>query len=168
MELREIYEAEFGYVWGCLRRFGVCNPALEDVAHDVFLVVHRRLDTYDRTRPIRPWLAGICFRVASDHRKRAYRRYERDELGPEHPSPAPTPEDRAADLERSALVLAALDELEAAQRAVFVMHDIDGFSIPEIAEQLQVKPNTLYSRLRLGRERFTAAVRRRRAGEVRP
>ncbi|MEQ9503329.1 MAG: sigma-70 family RNA polymerase sigma factor [Deltaproteobacteria bacterium] len=168
MELREVYEAEFGYVWNCLRRFGVPSPALEDVAHDVFLVVHRRLGTYDRARPIRPWLAGICFRVAADHRKRAHVRYERDGLAPELPSPGPTPEEAASDRERSALVLEALEALDEAQRVVFVMHDIDGFSIPEIAAELDVKPNTLYSRLRLGRQRFTTTVRRLRAAGGRP
>jgi RNA polymerase sigma-70 factor (ECF subfamily) len=41
------------------------------------------------------------------------------------------------------------------------MMDIEGHSAPEVSEALGVPLNTVYSRLRVAREEFTAAVRRR-------
>ena len=62
--LTDIYAAEVRWLWRVLWRLGVPERDLEDVAHDVFVVVHRKLPDYDPTRPLRPWLFGICFRVA--------------------------------------------------------------------------------------------------------
>jgi RNA polymerase sigma-70 factor (ECF subfamily) len=42
------------------------------------------------------------------------------------------------------------------------LHEIDGCAMPEIALALALPLNTAYSRLRLAREQFHAAVRRER------
>src|SRR5688500_8164340 len=54
-----VYRSEFAYVWQSLRRLGVAPSDLEDLAHDVFLKVHKALPTYDRARPLKPWLFGV-------------------------------------------------------------------------------------------------------------
>jgi RNA polymerase sigma-70 factor (ECF subfamily) len=46
------------------------------------------------------------------------------------------------------------------RRAVFVMADIDGVAVPEIAQALAIPVNTAYSRLRLAREDFREAAAR--------
>ncbi len=48
------------------------------------------------------------------------------------------------------------------RRAVFVMHELDGISMPDIVQALEIPLNTGYSRLRLARGEFTAAVQRLR------
>jgi RNA polymerase sigma-70 factor (ECF subfamily) len=53
----------------------------------------------------------------------------------------------------------ALQVLPLEQRAVMVMHDLDGCTAPEVAEALEVPLNTVYSRLRLARDKFVAALR---------
>src|SRR6266849_1516490 len=67
-----IYGAEFPYVWHSLRRLGVQGRDLEDLTHDVFATAFRRRADYDPSRPMRPWLFGIAFRVASEFRRRAH------------------------------------------------------------------------------------------------
>lgn len=47
------------------------------------------------------------------------------------------------------------------RRNALIMHDMDGLSAPEIAEALGVPLNTIYSRVRRGREEF-----RRRAKQT--
>lgn len=165
---RDIYNTEFGYVWNALRRFGVWERDLEDAAHDLFIVVHRKLDTYDRDRPIKPWLLGIAFRVASDFRRRAQHRNEvvKDDVVA---VAADIPADALiAERERRELVWRALEALDTDRRAVFVLHEIEGYAIPAIAEMIDVPLNTCYSRLRVARERFAAAVRRIRASAQPP
>jgi RNA polymerase sigma-70 factor (ECF subfamily) len=58
------------------------------------------------------------------------------------------------------LALRALESVDLDRRAVFVLHEIDGVAIPEVADALTIPVNTAYSRLRLARQEFHAAVRR--------
>jgi RNA polymerase sigma-70 factor (ECF subfamily) len=162
VDFRAVYEAEFDYVWRSLRRLGVADRDLEDLAHDVFIAFYRGLDGFDPARPVKPWLFGIAFRVASDHRRRARHRFEVEGSGAEATDAAPPVDEQVARGEARLLVLAALEKVELSRRAVFVMHDLDGCAMPEIARALDVPLNTCYSRLRLARGEFTEAVRRLR------
>jgi RNA polymerase sigma-70 factor (ECF subfamily) len=158
--LPEIYEAHFGTVWNTLKRLGVWERDLEDAAHDVFLVVHRRLGDFDATRPVKPWLAGIAARVASEFRRRAQHRHEivSDEIDERAPDLAPAADVALDDKRRRDLVLHGLERLDFERRTVLVLHDIEGHSMPEIARALEENVNTLYARLRTARADFAAAV----------
>ena len=57
----------------------------------------------------------------------------------------------------------ALDALDLDRRSVFVMHELDGQAVPEIARTLSIPLNTAYSRLRLARRDFVDAVKRARS-----
>jgi RNA polymerase sigma-70 factor (ECF subfamily) len=157
---RAIYEEEFDYLWHTLRRLGARPGDLEDTVHDVFVVVHRRLSDYDPGRPLRPWLFGIAYRVASERRRRGPQELPAgdDELV-ELPDEAPSAEARLAAEQARWRVHRALQALPLEQRAVMVMHDLDGCTAPEVAETLEIPLNTVYSRLRLARDKFVAAVR---------
>jgi RNA polymerase sigma-70 factor (ECF subfamily) len=158
---RAVFEGEFAYVFNSLCRLGVRRCDLEDVTHEVFVAVHRALPDYDPTRPLRPWLFGIAFRLASDYRRSA--RFAREV--PREPScdvadAAPPADEQIAAEQARRVLLEALEALHIDRRAVVVMHDVDGCPIPEIAHALSIPVNTAYSRLRLGREDLRAAVKR--------
>jgi RNA polymerase sigma-70 factor (ECF subfamily) len=161
-ELGAIYAAQVTYVWETLQRLGVRAGDVEDIAHDVFITVHRRLTDYDPGRPIRPWIFGICLRFASDYRRSArIRREVGADAAAEPVDRAPRADDQLAQRQARQLVLDALSALPLEQRAVFVLHELDGVAMPEIAVTLDAPLNTLYSRLRLARKQFVAEVRRR-------
>ena len=164
-DFRAVYEAHFDYVFHSLRRLGVHGADLEDLAHDVFVAFYRGLDVFEAGRPLKPWLFGIAFRVASDHRRRARHRFEvqasASEARRELADAQPLADEQVANRQDRALVMDALATLDLDRRAVFVMHDLDGHAIPEIARVLSVPLNTCYSRLRLAREQFATAVRRK-------
>ena len=161
-----IYRTEFSYVWNTLRRLGVPARDLEDLAHDLFLVVHRQIADYDPQRPLRPWLFGIAFRLVADFRRSS--RQQREVLGnPIEPTDgAPAADESMVAAQARALLMKALDALDLARRAVFVMHELDEIAIPEIAAVLGIPLNTAYSRLRLARAEVAAAARRLRAGRA--
>jgi RNA polymerase sigma-70 factor (ECF subfamily) len=141
---------------------GVPPSDLEDLTHDVFLQVHRRFADYDPQRPVRPWLFGFAYRTAAQRRRHARRHPEvpgeLDETA--HPG-APPDAQLAADDDRR-LVAAALQSIELDRRAVFVLYSIDGESMADIARSLGIPVNTAYSRLRIARTEFAAAVARLR------
>jgi RNA polymerase sigma-70 factor (ECF subfamily) len=160
-----LYKQEFGYAWKTLRRLGVRERDLADLAHDLFIVVFRHLSDYDPSRPVRPWLFGIAFRVVLDYRRSA--RFTREALAdaPEVADRAPPADEQLAERQAQQAVMRALDALDLDRRAVLVMHDIDGHPVPEIAAALAIPVATAYSRLRLAREDLAAVIKRLRARE---
>jgi RNA polymerase sigma-70 factor, ECF subfamily len=157
-----VFNAHVAYVCQTLRRLGVREADVEDVAHDVFLQVHLQLHQYDASRPLRPWLFAFAFRKASEHRRLARVRLEVVVAADEPPDMAPSALDRALRQEALQLGHQALAEIEFKQRAVFVLHELDGCAMPEVAAVLEIPLNTAYSRLRLARAAFDKAVRRLR------
>jgi RNA polymerase sigma-70 factor, ECF subfamily len=154
-----IYEAEFAYVFKTLGRLGVRGHEREDLLQEVFMRAFRNLEAYDRSRPLRPWLFGIALRVASDFRR--LRRHDVEVGGDDAFDQAAGEGDPEASLDESRkrrLVWQALDQLRLDQRAMIVLHDIDGASMPEIVETLEIPLATGYSRLRLARVAFADAV----------
>jgi RNA polymerase sigma-70 factor (ECF subfamily) len=158
--LRDIYDRELAYVWSTLRRLGIPSRNLEDLSHDVFLVVHRRFAEYDRARPIRPWLFGIAYRVAAQYHRRANVRNELLDAAVEPAGNGSTPLDDLLQKQNRRLVADALASLDLERRALFIMYEIDGVPVTEIAEQLQLPLNTAYTRLRLARRDFRDAIAR--------
>jgi RNA polymerase sigma-70 factor (ECF subfamily) len=156
----DVFERELDFVWNCLRRLGIPEQDLEDEALEVFLRVKDALDEFDATRSIRPWMAGFAYRVACEYRRRRHRRFERVEPDVDTQEPSPSPEQHAASCEERAMVLAALDRVDVHRRAVLVLHDIYGYTIPEVAENCEIPLNTAYSRLRLARAEFAQALKR--------
>jgi RNA polymerase sigma-70 factor (ECF subfamily) len=161
-DFRSLFDAEFDYVWHTLRRLGVRDRDLEDVTHDVFMAVHKKLATFDGERPRRPWLFGFAYRIAADYRRLARHRREAPEIA-EPLDPAPSALDQALRGEALEIAHRALDTLSLEQRAVFVLHELDGCPIPEVAAALGMPLNTAYSRLRLAREDLARTIRRLRA-----
>ena len=159
-EFPDIYRNEFPYVWKTLRRLGASAQDIEDLTHDLFVVVHRHLPDYDPERPLRPWLFGIALRVLADHRRAARHKHEifTDEFDPA--DGAPTVLERMEGEEARDLLMRALDRLDLDRRAVFVLHELDELPAPEIARVLEIPLNTVYSRLRLARADVTEALRR--------
>lgn len=152
-----VYYAYFDLVWRILRRLGVPHDQLEDATQDVFLVLHRRLPGLDPQISLRSWLFGTARRVASDFR-RGRRRHERriQAFAVAH---SDQPRERVAErAEAAEFVQRFLDNLDHDKRMVFILADLEGFTAPEISQALDVKLNTVYSRLRAARAEFERAI----------
>lgn len=157
---RALYDAEVGYVGRVLLRFGVPRADLDDLLQEVFVVVYRRRADFDASRPVRPWLCGIAFRVASDWRRRAFQRERggvdiHDVNDKDIVSGLPAADDRLAahDLVQQALATLGFDH-----RAAIVLCDLEGHSAADAATLLGVPAGTVYSRLHHARAHFVQAV----------
>lgn len=155
-EFRAAFEAEFGYVCRSLRRLGVADNDVQDVAQELFVAVHRAWSEYDPSRPLKPWLFSFALRCAANYRRLARHHIplqRGDEAEPTIASPSRATEDRD-------ILLRALDRLDFDFRVAVVMHDLGGFSAPEIADSVGAPLNTIYSRIRLGRAELKNALTR--------
>jgi RNA polymerase sigma-70 factor (ECF subfamily) len=147
--VKSIYEEYARFVWLTLQRFGVKSTDVADVAHDVFVVVHRRIDTFDNTSRMTTWLFGICLRVAANYRRRqartlsevALRAHADDDVVQVPVDEILARRQATADAER------VLAKLSLEKRAVFVMFELENLSCQEIADLTGVPIGTVYSRL---------------------
>jgi RNA polymerase sigma-70 factor, ECF subfamily len=151
-----IFREHAAFVLRVVRRLGVAPRDVEDVSQEVFVIVHRKLNTFSGESSVRTWLFGIASRVASDYRRRAHvRRESLDEELPVMSEDAPQAQE-LQDRELRKNLDYALDQLDDAKRAVFVLYEMEGVPMTEIAESMGCPLPTAYSRLREARERIRA------------
>jgi RNA polymerase sigma-70 factor (ECF subfamily) len=158
-QLKILFERDFDYVWNSLRRLGVHTSDREDIAQDVFVHVYRRIQEYEVSRPSRPWLFAFVVRCAADWRRLAWRRVEPMDDYPEPAATAPGAEETVARNQDRELVERALESIALDRRPVFILHELEECSMKDVAELLGIPLFTAYSRLRVAREEFAAAVR---------
>lgn len=157
----EVYTAHVAYVWRVLRTFGVLESQIEDAVQDVFVVVHRRLPEWEGRAQITTWLFAIARRVASAYRRKGAgaqrtQTLETLEKEPEGPTDTFAAMSRA---QAAATVVSILESMDEDKRIVFALVELEQLSVPEVARMLDINLNTAYSRLRLARAAFEAAVK---------
>ena len=150
------FEENFDFLYRTLRRHGVSAADVDDLAQEVFIVMWRAWHLFDGNRPLRPWVGGIAFRVARSHLRRSRREVPAGELEMEDESP-PGEEGLAAKRAR-ALVLQALSALPEKYRTPLVLHELEGFSMNEVAALMDVPLATAYTRIRRARLAFGKLV----------
>ncbi|MEM9456364.1 MAG: sigma-70 family RNA polymerase sigma factor [Myxococcota bacterium] len=154
-----VYRREFPFVWAAARRLGVPPSVLDDAVQDVFLTAYRRWDDLDCEVSPRAWLYGVTRRVAFRYRRTQARTARRRSVVSQASRSRHEPH---AELEGAHDVDAVLAGLEARRREVFVMSELLDMSGPEIAAELKIPLNTVYSRLRLARRQLERTMTRER------
>ena len=154
----DTFQRELDFVCRSLRRLGTAPSDVEDLAQEVFLALHRSWPQFDQTRPVRPYLFGITFRIASKHRRKNRREVAFKFV--EIPDGRPGADDQLVAEGARALLLSALERIALPRRAVLVMHEIDGVPVNEVAAALGIPRFIVYSRLRKARRELESALRR--------
>ena len=169
LSVERIYADYFDFVWRNVRRRGVSEAAIDDVVQDVFVIVHRRLASFEGRSSIKTWLYGIVRRVVKDHFRAVHQRTHRGELDESlhKDSSAPDGPKALRRKEGASVLHQLLDSLSEKKREVFILAELEELSITEIAEALGENFNTVYSRVRSAREEFEAAVERYQTEEKR-
>ncbi len=157
LDLATIYDRHANFVWCVAKRLGVPEGALEDVMHDVFVIVHRRLDDYDGRAALTSWLYGITRGVASNHRRGRAREARRIERANPKPQTLPPTDDAAQRREAAAFVRRFLGSLDAHKREIFTLVDLEGVSVKDAAAIAGINVNTAHARLRAARLAFKRA-----------
>lgn len=154
--LERMFNEHHDFIWRLLRRLGLSTCGADDAAQHVFLVAAERVDDI-KAGSERSFLFGTALRVARSQ-SRSDRRWVLEEEMDFRRSDAGRPEElldhqRAIDLMGRILDGMALD-----LRTVFVLSELEGMTMPEVAALLEIPVGTAASRLRRAREAFRAAV----------
>ena len=129
----------------CLRMMGNRASAL-DATQETFLTLFRKAHQYRAGATVGTWLYRIAINNCYDLLRKEKRRPT--EAIPDYLDPAdPRAEDPFASVELSGPIAAALARLSPDFRAVVVMSDIEGYSLPEVADRLDLPIGTVKSRL---------------------
>jgi len=140
----------------CVRLLGHRHDA-EDVTQEVFLRVFRSLRRWDAARPLKPWILGITVnRCRTAIGKRA--------KGPEladylHETADHRPDDDSSEMTRE--IRAAVDDLRADYRVVFVLFHERGQAYEEIAEAIDRPVGTVKTWLHRARVELLERLRSR-------
>jgi RNA polymerase sigma-70 factor (ECF subfamily) len=144
---------EYGpFVWRSLRHLGVADRDLPDLSQEVFLIVHRRLETFEGRGTLRSWLYGICHRVTHGHRRRFHVQREQPTEKLPEVEVASAPEDAVQVARTRSKLESALRRLDEPKRQVFVLYEIEQLSMQEIADAIGCPLQTAYSRLHAARK----------------
>jgi RNA polymerase sigma-70 factor, ECF subfamily len=155
MKLGEVYAQQLGYVRGCLRGLGARPSELDDMVQEVFIRLAAHPEAFDQRRPIRPFLQGLAFRVFSEFS----RRERRQKLRALPWASSPSRPDESLERNQAALAISkALERVPPPRRAIFELHEIEGISVPELAQRFDLPLNTAYSQLRLSKRDFRSAI----------
>lgn len=160
LDFDSVYAAHARFVWRSLARLGVPAEHVADATQDVFVVVYRRLGSFEGRSSLRTWLFGIAFRVASDWVRKLRRQRSEPLLETLTDGVNEAPFDQVARSEAVSELYRLLDALSPDQRAVFILVELEQMSIAEAAEAVGANVYTVTSRLKVGRQKFEAAQRR--------
>jgi len=152
-DFARIYREHIDFVWRYARTHGIEPGSLDDVAQEVFLVVHGRLSSFEQRSSLKTWIAGITVNVVRSFRRRRNARRIGDPLAEADDVPAQQASAfDALSLKQSLTlldgVLARMSEL---QREAFVLCELEQFPQIEVAAMLGINENTLRARLRSAR-----------------
>ena len=130
----------------------------EDVAQEALLRAYRRFTRLRDPSRFRAWLVRIAFRLALDQARSVRRREQRETLWAVN-TPRPTAEDIAASNEFGRRLEQAMESLPKKSRLVLLLASMDGHSLEEVAELLQVPVGTVKSRLHSARKQLAEKLR---------
>jgi RNA polymerase sigma-70 factor, ECF subfamily len=165
LQVEQVYEAHFDFVWRSARRLGALDSHIDDVVQEVFVVVQRKLGDFQGRSELRTWLFGITRRIVSAHLRSQARRPRAsiEDIGEPADVSTPNAETRLVAVEDNRLLYALLDELDSDKREVFVLSELEELSGPQIADALGLHLSNVYARVRGARQAFDAALKRHRA-----
>ena len=153
-----LYRDNVGRIYGlCLRLAGNANLA-EELTQDVFVRAWQKIGSFRGDSAFSTWLYPVAVNVALSERRARSRRTSRvfatDDLTPFERGETPAAPEQGMDLER------AVEALPEGARAVFVLHDIEGFKHQEIADLTGIAAGTSKAQLHRARRLLREALGR--------
>ena len=133
---RELFRRHRGRVHACLFRVLGSNRDMDDLLQEAFIQVFQSLRGWRAEASLATWIDRVSVRVAYRYLSQRGRRIQTDPLADEDAVPGGEEPGARRQLARDGVkrLYAVLDELGAASRLAFSLHEIDGRPLAEVAE----------------------------------
>ena len=143
------------------------DAEVDDITQEALVAILRGLPSYRGEGAFASWADRVVVRVTFAASRRA--RAERKQVDLEEESAlladVPAHEAQPEDCLLRRRMVKWLDRLSDEQRRALLLHYVMGMSVPEVAEELETPPETIRSRLRLGKAHLRALVSREARAE---
>ena len=153
---RELYDAHVDRVFRMAYRMTGEEGLAREFTQDTFVRVFDRIGQFRGEAALGTWIGAIAGSVVLNGLRRVKRIRQRevdlDAVG------AVSGRARAAEPDLKERLRNAIDALPEKYRAVFVMHDVEGYTHNEIAEALGVRPGTSKAQLFRARARLRESL----------
>ena len=126
---RALYDAMSPMVFGVCMRYSQCRADAQDLMQEVFIKVFEKIAALDDAEKLDAWVYSLAKNTCIDQCRRRSMRLMVEEASVEV---------AAVDTDPYAMeeILAAVQQLTPALRAVFNLCDVEGYSLDEAAERL--------------------------------
>ena len=149
---RALYDAHVDRVFRLAYRMAGDMDRAQDYTQETFIRAFSRLQTFRGDASLSTWLGSIAISVTLNGLRKVRRQNER-EVGLDDFTPAGDTR-REAEPDLKTRLNQAIDDLPEGYRAVFVMHDVEGYTHEEIGASLGVHPGTSKAQLFRARARL--------------
>jgi RNA polymerase sigma-70 factor, ECF subfamily len=142
-------------IYTAISRFCGNADDASDITQRAFVNAFRKITEFKGDAAFSTWIYRIAFNQAisfrRENKRSAVSMYSKDDELLAEPSEDRNPTERLESLETQKKVQQALDLLEAGDREIILLKDLQGASYDEIADVLQIPKGTVRSRLHRAR-----------------
>ncbi len=125
-----------------------------DATQDTFLTVFRKVDRYKAKAAFSTWLYRVAVNTCYDHLRRQKRKHA-DALPENHDITDPSTDDLLRAVEIRSDIEEALSNLSPEFRAAVILVDLQGLSLEQASDTLEVPTGTIKSRLFRARKQLS-------------
>jgi len=147
---RQLVENHQTYAFNLAFRILRCEEDARDSVQESFIRVWRHLPKFNMKKKFTTWLYRIVVNQALDRLRQRKRRSEVSLSGsdsPVFPDPRPNPEESVIHAETMETIQLAVDQLPLKQRLVFIIRDLQGLGVHDVAEILKCSKQNVKSNL---------------------
>ncbi|MEZ4903506.1 MAG: sigma-70 family RNA polymerase sigma factor [Spirosomataceae bacterium] len=160
-----LYKQFYGYALGVCLRYVPNEDEAVEVVNDGFLKIFQKMQLYDADKPFKVWLRRVIINTALDHYRQNLKYQQNEDIShSENTLAASESQSIYSQLAHEELI-ALIQQLSPAYRAVFNLYVIDGFTHEEIAQQLGISEGTSKSNLARARENLRNMLQKKGSDE---
>jgi RNA polymerase sigma-70 factor (ECF subfamily) len=153
---RALYDAHVDRVFRLVYRMAGDLDRAQDWVQETFIRAFEKLADFRGESALSTWLCSIAMSVSLNGLRKVKRFREREVSLDDALPVGFTP--READPDLKTRLAQAIEDLPEGYRAVFVMHDVEGFTHEEIGRALGVQPGTSKAQLFRARAKLRQAL----------
>jgi RNA polymerase sigma-70 factor (ECF subfamily) len=164
--LGELYKKYKAQVYRTALAITRDEKTAEDILQETFLRIYTYADSFDKTRPLGPWLYRVTVNLAyswSSQAKRWVNLFQ-GALESLKTFDQRHPEEIVEKRGQQQFLRQAIDALPEPQRVVIILHYLEELSVGEISYVVGIPEGTVKSRLYYARERLRKAILEREYG----